>query len=526
MADALLRIKRSGVNGNPSSLHTGELAYSWFEGEGGNRLYIGTGTETDGNAVNHVVIGGKFFTDMLDHQAGVLTASSALIVDENKKIDQIITPSITNDGDLTIEGVKTIVKNLYVDEATTLQAFVDSRVTAGQLTVDAGEGIEITGEGNTKVISLTATGVEAKDYGSATKVPVLSVDAQGRITGATEAEISTSLGVTDGTTEGTVALMSDKLSIKGESGVKVALVDQTFTATIDETAVVKTTGAQSIAGAKTFTEAPTSTVAQTRNSADAELAKMATLKAQTIYTDTSENGSTVAIGGIPKGKKYTDADVLTIINDLLHPYVAPTSVSVTLNETGGVFEKGISKSITSGTVRWTNGSQLVTKAEILQAGTPQGEALLPSSASQTAVTLTAPITVTADTSFTARVTDATKTTTGGNVAFTFVYPFHWGVVSADKTSLTGDEVKALTKVVQTKGNKNYNYTANNQKCVFAYPASYGNLSKILDANSFDVTSTFVKSQVSVTGLDGTAQTYNVYMNGASTISAFKFTFNF
>ena len=82
MAEAsTIKIKRSGVSGNPTTLKTGELAYSWFEGEGGNRLYIGTGTESEGNAANHVVIGGKFFTDMLDHTAGTLTGSSAIIVD-------------------------------------------------------------------------------------------------------------------------------------------------------------------------------------------------------------------------------------------------------------------------------------------------------------------------------------------------------------------------------------------------------------------------------------------------------------
>ena len=53
MAEAsTIKIKRSGVSGNPTTLKTGELAYSWFEGEGGNRLYIGTGTESEGNAAD------------------------------------------------------------------------------------------------------------------------------------------------------------------------------------------------------------------------------------------------------------------------------------------------------------------------------------------------------------------------------------------------------------------------------------------------------------------------------------------
>lgn len=89
---AMIRIKRSETSGNPSTLGQGELAYSGLAdsgANGGDRLYIGMGTETTGNAVNHVVIGGKYFTDKLDHVPGVLTASSALITDASSVIDHI-----------------------------------------------------------------------------------------------------------------------------------------------------------------------------------------------------------------------------------------------------------------------------------------------------------------------------------------------------------------------------------------------------------------------------------------------------
>lgn len=98
---SIIRIKRSSTNGNPGTLGAGELAYSALSGtisNGGDRLYIGMGTETAGNAVNHVVIGGKYFTDMLDHAPGTLTASSALVVDANSKID------LLNVGNLTLTG--------------------------------------------------------------------------------------------------------------------------------------------------------------------------------------------------------------------------------------------------------------------------------------------------------------------------------------------------------------------------------------------------------------------------------------
>ena len=90
---SIVRIKRSEVSGNPSTLGQGELAYSALQdngSNGGDRLYIGMGTETAGNAVNHIVIGGKYFTDMMDHTKGILTANSALIADADKKLDNLI----------------------------------------------------------------------------------------------------------------------------------------------------------------------------------------------------------------------------------------------------------------------------------------------------------------------------------------------------------------------------------------------------------------------------------------------------
>ena len=98
---SLLRIKRSGTSGDPSTLGQGELAYSYLPdngSNGGDRLYIGTGTEIAGNAVNHEVIGGKFFTSMLDHAKGTLTPNSALIVDADSKIDILKVDDIIIDG--------------------------------------------------------------------------------------------------------------------------------------------------------------------------------------------------------------------------------------------------------------------------------------------------------------------------------------------------------------------------------------------------------------------------------------------
>ena len=67
-----------------SNITTAEMAYVYGTADqtnGGQRLYIGNAA---GNGVK--VIGGEYFTEMLNHVHGTLTASSALIADSNKKL--------------------------------------------------------------------------------------------------------------------------------------------------------------------------------------------------------------------------------------------------------------------------------------------------------------------------------------------------------------------------------------------------------------------------------------------------------
>lgn len=116
---SIIRIKRSTVTGNPTTLAAGELAYSALTdggaNNGGDRLYIGIGAETNGNAANHFVIGGKYFTDMLDQTPGTLTASSAIVVDANSKIDLLNVDNLTLNGN-TISSTDTN-GNILLDPA-------------------------------------------------------------------------------------------------------------------------------------------------------------------------------------------------------------------------------------------------------------------------------------------------------------------------------------------------------------------------------------------------------------------------
>ena len=140
---SIIRIKRSQTSGNPSTLAAGELAYSALSdngSNGGDRLYIGIGTETAGNAANHLIIGGKYFTDKLDHANGTLTANSAILVDGDKKIDNLKVDNLDLDGN-TITSTGDLSLTVASNGTTTVTSNKASTSTStGALVVTGGAG--------------------------------------------------------------------------------------------------------------------------------------------------------------------------------------------------------------------------------------------------------------------------------------------------------------------------------------------------------------------------------------------------
>jgi hypothetical protein len=303
----IIQIKRTTTANLPSTLEQGELAYLYDTsatdtdaGGNGGRLFIGDPTT---NTNTPLIVGGKYYTDLLDHTHGTLTASAGVIVDSNKKVNEWFVDNLKIDGnaltstnsngdiEVTPNGTgKTIISNIYTDASTSLTEFVQD-LTGGQIT--AGEGIDvvyddsagtttISGEdatssnkgiasfdatdftvtsgavtlndervedivgalvsggtgltatyddaGDGLSIALDNTAVTAGSYGSSTAIPTFTVDAQGRLTAAGTASISTTLsvGADSGSGDG-VALASDTLTISGGEGIDTSISGDTVT---------------------------------------------------------------------------------------------------------------------------------------------------------------------------------------------------------------------------------------------------------------------------------------------------------
>jgi hypothetical protein len=271
---SVIKIKRSGATTAPTTLASGELAYSWEPTTGG-KLYIGWGDETVPGEADYITpIGGKFYTDKLTVVPGVLTANAAIIVDGNSKIDILNVDNITingntisstnTNGNITLDpngsGVVDVsssrIINLAEPTANTdaaTKGYVDTEIGAivSEFTIagDSGTDVFLTGQtltftgdtGITTVVSdnqvtfdLDDTAVTPGSYGSATEIPTFTVDQQGRLTAAGSVNVATTLNIAgDSGTDG-VSLINDTLTFEGGTGITAAVTNNKVTISGDD----------------------------------------------------------------------------------------------------------------------------------------------------------------------------------------------------------------------------------------------------------------------------------------------------
>jgi len=266
-----IQIKRSTGSAAPatSDLVEGELAYAEDRsGSGASaKLYISS-IDSGGNETIQE-IGGKYYTDLIDNATNAATASTLVKRDGSGHFNgATITGSTLTDGtasiasgaitgatNITASGTVqfgslsdgTITATAFVDEdnmasnsATliptqqSVKAYVDATASAafdldfsgdsGSGTIEQAETFAITGgtgltstaSGNGLSVALDDTAVSAGSYGSGSAIPVLTIDAQGRVTAASTAATSSTLTIgADSGSDDTVTVGTDTLNFVG-----------------------------------------------------------------------------------------------------------------------------------------------------------------------------------------------------------------------------------------------------------------------------------------------------------------------
>ena len=211
---SILRIKRSELVGNPSVLAAGELAYSALTNNGsngGDRLYIGMGTETDGNAVNHVVIGGKYFTDIIDAATPNSVGGTLVKRDQNGSFQG----ALVGNADTATKWLNTRNLSLSGDASAVL------------LGVDGSQNVNAE-------ITLATVNSNVGTFGSTTQIPVITVNAKGLVTGATTVDVATVLNISGDTGTDGIDLLADTLDFNGGVGVNTTVTNNQVTFNIGQ----------------------------------------------------------------------------------------------------------------------------------------------------------------------------------------------------------------------------------------------------------------------------------------------------
>ena len=237
-----IQIKRSTGSTAPatSDLVEGELAYAEDRtGSGaGAKLYISS-IDSGGNEVIQE-LGGKYYTDLIDNATDANTVSTIVKRDGSGNFSAgTVTFGSLSDGSITATAFVD-EDNMASNSATliptqqSVKAYVDAAASASDLdaagdsgtldidldsetlTVAGGTGITTAASGTTITASLDNTAVTAASYGSSSAIPVITVDAQGRITAATTAATSSILTIGgDSGSDDTLTVGTDTFNIVG-----------------------------------------------------------------------------------------------------------------------------------------------------------------------------------------------------------------------------------------------------------------------------------------------------------------------
>jgi len=248
------------------------------------------------------------------------------------------------------------------------------------------------------------------------------------------------------------------------------------------------------------------------------------LSDQTEYTNATP--TLVTLGGITAGSTFASVPYDTMWTNLLYPYLAP-AITLVSSIAGGLREYGddqVDPTLTATTVKKTNN---ITSVKFYRGVTLIDDNTPPAFPTGGAEVFPYTHTISTAETYTATATDGTATTTSNTISYTFCYPFFYGVGAV---GLTGAQIYAAFnpagKIIQNQADTTKAFAPTNQYYYFCYPNTLPALTVIYDQNGFNITADFTLRTDTITGLDGTSQTYKIYEFNNLTSLSQNLTFNF
>lgn len=255
-----------------------------------------------------------------------------------------------------------------------------------------------------------------------------------------------------------------------------------------------------------------------------------TLTERTIL-DWKDDPTTVDVGGIKAGfQTPTDGvNVADFLYQMTHPFVYP-NLSLTLTPPAGVYEKNTTLTFSKVVVNSTKGTKPAFDEQEPKIYVNNSEVTTTDTTSVTTDKMTyvrefaTPQTIagTSDVTVKAEVKLNSKTLKA-ETAYKFVYPIYIGSIEAAiVSSFQNDLFISNNKLVVEKSNQITTYNHDNKLTAFAYPASYGNLSQIVDQNGFDISGSFSSTNY----VHDSIQYKVYYANNKNTLTNFKISYKF
>ena len=166
-----IKIKRTTGTGKDSAVEQGELFYAYGSGGTyGKRLAIG---HVNGGGNTPEIIGGSLFMDMLDHTKGTVTADSAIIVDDNSKIDSLKIGNSNNAGGIELyEGSSNGTNHIKIVAPVAITS--DTTLTLPDGAGSNGQVLSTNGSGTLSWATVGGTLTIAADSGSNDTVSLIS----------------------------------------------------------------------------------------------------------------------------------------------------------------------------------------------------------------------------------------------------------------------------------------------------------------------------------------------------------------